>query len=125
MKKFSKFWKSSTKPRKQRNYRTRSSLHLKQKLVHSQLSKPLREKYKKRNIGLRKSDKVKIMVGKFRKHEGKVEKINLTKTEVYVSGAETTRKDGTKQLIALHPSNLMITELNTDDKLRLKILERK
>ena len=38
---------------------------------------------------------------------------------------EYRRADGTKKLLALHPSNLMIIELNLDDKFRQKLLERK
>jgi hypothetical protein len=37
---------------------------------------------------------------------------------------EYTKKDGTKKMLPLNPSNLMITELNMDDKLRQKILEK-
>ena len=100
-------------------------MHIKQKFVHSHLSKDLRNKYGKRSIGLRKGDKVKIMRGKFKKHEGKIESISLRKTKVFVSGVEITKKEGTKKMITLHPSNLMITELNLDDKFRQKSLERK
>lgn len=125
MKHFSKTWKSSKKQRKQRKYRLSAPLHIKSKFVHSHLSKDLRKKYGKRNVGLRKGDKVKVMRGQFRKHEGKVENIDLKKTGVLVSGVEITKKDGTKKLLSLHPSNLLITELNLDDKLRQKILERK
>ena len=125
MKKFSSAWKSSKKPRKQRKYRLSAPLHIKQKFVHVHLSKDLRKKYGKRSIGLKKGDKVKILHGSFRKHEGKVEMIEMKKTRVLVSGVELTKKDGTKKLLPLHPSNLIITELNLDDKLRQKILERK
>ncbi|MBI3026807.1 50S ribosomal protein L24 [Candidatus Woesearchaeota archaeon] len=125
MKKFSIVWKSSKKPRKQRKYRFASPLHIKHKFVNSHLSKELRKKYGKRKIGLRKGDKVKIMKGEFKKHEGKVEAIFLKKTRIFVSGIETTKKDGSKKPLALHPSNLMITELNSDDKLRLEDLGRK
>ena len=125
MKNFSTSWKGSTKPRKQRKYRTGSPMHVKQKLSHSSLAKELRKKYGRRNIGLRKGDKVKILTGNFKKHEGKVEVISLRNSRVFVSGAEITKKDGSKKLISLHPSNLMITELNLDDRLRQKILERK
>lgn len=76
-------------------------------------------------MGLRKGDKVKIMHGEFKKQEGKVEIINMKKTRVFISGVEVTKKDGTKRMLGLHPSNLMITELNLDDKFRQKILERK
>ena len=125
MKEFSKTWKSSKKPRKQRKYRASAPLHIKQKFVHSHLSKELRKKYSKRSIGLRKGDKVKVMRGQFRKHEGKIENIDLKKTRVFVSGVETTKKEGTKKLTALNPSNLMVTELSLDDKFRQKMLERK
>ena len=124
-KKFSKSWNSSKKPRKQRKYRIGAPLHVKQKFVHAHLSKELKKKYNKRSIGLRKGDKIKIMLGQFKKHEGKVERIDLKKTAVFVNGVEITKKDGTKKMLALNPSNLMITELNLDDKFRQKSLERK
>lgn len=124
MKNFSTTWKSSKKPRKQRKYRLKAPLHTKQKFMHSHLSKDLRKKYGARSIGLRKGDKIKVMQGQFKKHEGKVEIIDLKKTQVFVSGVEITKKDGTKKTIALHPSNLIIIDLNLDDKFRQKILER-
>lgn len=122
---FSSAWKSSRKPRKQRKYRAEAPLHTKQKFVHVHLSKDLRKKYGKRSTGLRKGDKVRIMTGKFKKHEGKIESVDFRKTRIFVNGIEITKRDGTKKLIALHPSNLMITELSLDDKFRQKILERK
>jgi len=125
MKDFSKTWKSSKKPSKQRKYIQKAPLHIKQKFIHSHLSKELRKKYGKRNISLRQGDKVKIIHGQFKKQEGKIEKIDLKSTRVFVNGVEITKRDGTKKLLPLHPSNLMVTELNLDDKFRQKILERK
>lgn len=125
MKQFSKSWKSSKKPSKQRKHRAVAPLHIKQKFTHSHLSKDLRKKYRKRSISVRKGDRIKIMRGKFKKHEGKIERIDLKNTMIFVGGVEITKKDGTKKLLALHPSNLMITELNLDDKFRQKLLERK
>ena len=125
MKDFSITWKSSKKPRKQRKYRLTAPLHIKQRLVHSHLSKDLRKKYGKRSIGLRKGDKIIVMHGTFKKHEGKVERIDLKKTRVFVNGVEITKKDGTKKMLALHPSNLMVTEISVEDKFRQKSLERK
>ena len=122
---FSKSWKNSSKPRKQRKYRLNAPLHIKQKFVHAHISKDLRKKHGRRSISLRKGDKVKIMRGQFEKHEGKVEKVDLKKTRIFVSAVELTKKDGTKKLLALHPSNLMLIELNFDDKLRQKALGRK
>ena len=124
-KKFSVSWKSSRKQSKQRKYRFNAPLHLKQKLAGSHLSKELRNKYKKRSIALKKGDKVKVIHGNFKKHEGKVERVELGRTRAFVSGIEYTKKDGTKKMIALNPSNLMVVELNLDDKFRQKSLERK
>ena len=122
---FSNAWKGSSKPRKQRKYKTGAPLHTRQKFVHAHLSKDLRKKYGKRSVGVRKGDKVRVITGKFMKHEGKVEEISLKEANVFVNGIETTKRDGTKKMLALHPSNIMIIELNLDDKIRQKILERK
>lgn len=125
MNKFSVTWKSSEKPRKQRKYRIKAPLHIKLKLAHAHLSGDLKKKYGKRSIGLRKGDKVKVMRGSFKKREGKVERVDLKKTRVFVNGIEVTKKDGTKRLLPLNPSNLIVTELNLEDKMRQKILARK
>ena len=125
MKKFSKAWKNSSKPRKQIKYRINAPLHIKQKFMHSHLSKELRKKYGKRSIGLRKGDKVKIMRGQFKKHDGKIERVDLRKTLAYVNGIEISKRDGSKKMLGLNPSNLVLVELNLDDRLRQKVLERK
>ena len=123
--KFSISWRRSVQPRKQRKYRYNAPLHIKQRFVSAHLSKDLRKKYNKRSINLRKGDSVKIMIGQFKKKQGKVDEVSLKKTRVYVSGIEITKKDGTKTRFPIHPSNLMITELNMDDKMRQKSLDRK
>ena len=123
--KFSSSWKSSKQPRKQRKYRYNAPLHIKQKFVSAHLSKDLRKKYSKRNLNLKNGDSVKIMRGQFKSKTGKIEEVNLKKTLVYVNGIEITKKDGTKTRFPIHPSNLMITDLNIDDKMRQKILARK
>ncbi len=118
-------WKSSKKPRKQRLYRLNAPLHIKYKFLATHLSKDLKKKYGKRNISVRKGDKVKIMKGQFKKHVGKVMKINLKKSKVYVEGAELIKKSGGKAFYPIHASNLEILELNLDDKKRRKVFERK
>jgi len=122
-KKFSVTWKGSTQPRKQHKYRYNAPLHLKQKFMHSHLSAELRKKHQLRNVQLRTGDKVKVLRGTHRKQEGKVERINLKKEQVFVTGIEKIKKDGTKLLVSFHPSNLMITLLNLDDKKRKQKIE--
>ncbi|MFH1209574.1 MAG: 50S ribosomal protein L24 [archaeon] len=123
--KFSISWKSSKQRRKQRKYRYNAPLHIKHKFLSSHLSKDLIKKYKKRSLPIRKGDKVKILRGQFRGKEGKVEKIITKKTKVYISGIESIRIDGTKRYYPIHASNLMIMELNLEDKRRKEVLERK
>ena len=123
--KFSKSWKSSSKTRKQRKYRFNAPLHIKQKFAHAHLSKELRKKYQTRSLGLKKGDKVKVLRGQFKKHTGSVDRIDLKKAKIYLTGIEVTKKDGTKTTYPIDPSNVVINELNLDDKMRQKIIDRK
>jgi len=117
---FSKHWKSSKQPRKQRKYIAKAPLHIKKKQLSANLSKELRQKYKIRNLELRKGDKVKIMKGKYKGKSGKINKIKIKALKVYVEGIQIKKLDGSKIMVALRPSNLQIIELNIEDKKRLK-----
>ncbi len=117
---FSTAWKSSKNPRKQRKYQYNAPLHIKQKFVKAHLTKELRIRYKKRSLRLRKGDTIKIMRGQFKKKTGKVERVDVKHAKIYITGIAITKKDGSKKPRALHPSNLLITELNLEDKKRQK-----
>jgi len=123
--KWSKNWKSSKQVRKQRKYRYNAPLHVKHGFVSVHLSKELRDKHKRRALPARKGDKVKILRGSFKGKSGKIENINSKQEKVYVEGIMALKRDGTKVPKALKPSNLMILELNLDDKMRQKIIKRK
>ncbi|MBU0461754.1 MAG: 50S ribosomal protein L24 [Nanoarchaeota archaeon] len=122
---FSRSWLSSKQPRKQRKYRYNAPLHIRHKFLGSHLSKELRQKHDLRSIEIIQGDKIKVMRGQFRKKEGKVERVDMKKSKVYVTGIETIKKDGSKSLYPLTPSNLMLLELNLDDKKRLKKKQQK
>ena len=123
--KFSSAWRSSKKPRKQRKYRSNAPLHIKHKFMGAHLSAELRKKYNKRTIPVRREDKIKVMRGQFKGHVGKVDRIDTKRERIYVRGIEITKKDGTKVFLPIHPSNLMILELNLNDKKRVEALNRK
>lgn len=125
MVKWSSKWKASKRPRKQRNYAFSAPLHIKQKMIASHLSAELRKKHGKRSMQLRKGDKVKIMRGQYKGKTGAVIRIFTIDKKAAVEGIENIRKDGTKTPYLLEPSNLMITELNLEDKRRKESLERK
>ena len=121
---FSKSWNRSVQPRKQRKFRFNAPLHIRQKFVRAHLSKELREKYSRRSCSLKTGDKIKVLRGGFKGKVGKVERIDLKKSKIYITGIESVKKEGTKYLIPLEPTNLMVTELNLDDKKRKDMLVR-
>jgi len=120
--KFSKHWKASKQPRKQRKYRANAPLHLRKKMLSVNLSKELKEKHEKRNIPVRKGDKVKVLRGKFKGKQGKVNEVNLKTSKIVIEGIQIKKKDGSKVNIRLQPSNLQIMELNLEDKKRIQKL---
>ena len=118
--KFSKHWKESKQPRKQRKYLANAPLSIKRKLLSVNLSKELRKKFGKRNIVVRKGDTVKVMRGKFKLKTGKIMEVNTNKSKVIIEGITVKKQDGSKANIKMRPSNLQIIELNLDDKKRMK-----
>jgi large subunit ribosomal protein L24 len=111
-KEFSKTWKASKQPRKQRKFLANAPLHIKRKQLSTNLSKELRKKVGKRNVILKKEDKVKIMRGKFKGKTGKVLQVFTKLKKVIVEGIQVTKKDGSKANIKLENSNLQIIELS-------------
>jgi large subunit ribosomal protein L24 len=123
-KKWSKNWKSSKQPRKQRKYRLNAPLHLRKKFLSAHLSKELRQKYKRRSFPLRKGDFVKVMRGKFKGKTAKVESIDLKRLKVYLEGIAVEKQNKLKAPVPFDPSNLQIIELNLNDRKRIEALER-
>ncbi len=123
-KKFSKGGKASKRPSKQRKYRANAPLHIKKKFFSSNLKKDLRRKYLRRNFPLRKGDTVKVLRGRFKGRSAKIGSLNLGKLRVYLEGVQVAKRDGTKANVHFDPSNLQITELQLEDRKRVKALER-
>jgi len=124
MKFWSKHWKSSKKPRKQRKYFYHAPLHVRHKFLSAHLSKELRKKYKKRAFPVRKGDEVQVMKGKFKKKTGKISRVDTNKIKIYIDGITRKKVDGTEVQVSIHPSNLKIINLNLEDKKRIKALNR-
>ncbi len=119
-KKFSKKWKASRQPRKQRKFQLNAPLHLRYKKMSATLSKELRKKHSMRNLEVRKGDTVKIMRGKFKKKQGKVLVCDLKKGKITIDGIQATKKEGTKVPVWFDASNVKIILLEVEDKKRLK-----
>lgn len=120
---FSTHWISSSQPRKQRKYRYNAPLHLRGKFLNVHLSKELRQKHSMRAIRVRAGDEVKILRGQFAGKSGKVDRIDVFYTRVFVTGIESVKRDGTKKPYPLTPNKLMITKLS-DDKRRMPVAQK-
>jgi len=123
--KFSTHWNSSSQPRKQRKYSANAPLHIKRKFLSVNLSKELRKKHDRRNIPAIKGDTVKIMVGKFKKKQGKIISVDTKTSKIKIEGITVKKQDGSKANVKIHPSNLQIIELNLEDKKRIKTMNKK
>lgn len=114
----------SKQPRKQRKFRFNAPLHVRHKLMSVNLSEELREKYGRRSIPVRSGDTVQVMRGDFKDHEGKVEKVDLKNYRLMIEGVSVQKPDGNQVYHPIHPSNLMIVEMDLDDEERNQIIDR-
>ena len=114
-----------TKPTKQRKMLHQAPDHVRHRLLAAHLSPELRATHITKSFPVRSGDTIRVMRGDHKGFEGKITRIDLKKYRIYVEGLTREKVDGTTIFVAVHPSKLMITRLNLDDKWRKRILERK
>ena len=117
--------KPVAKPSKQRKMIYQAPSHIRNKLFSAPLSPSLRKSHGVRSLPVRSGDTVRIMRGDSKGFEGKVTRVDRRKYRIYVEGLTREKVDGTTIFVPIHPSKVMITKLNLDDKWRKKILERR
>jgi len=122
---WSKTWKRSKQPRKQRKYVLNASLHVRRKIMAAMLNEEIRNLIKVRSIPIRVGDYVKILRGKFRGTEGFVIKVDAKRYRIFVENAKYATKTGKEVYYPIHYSKVMIMKLNLNDKKRIEILMRK
>ncbi len=101
----------------------KNNIKLSNNNLQSLLSKTLRKKYKRRNLRLRIGDMVKVMRGEYKGVDGKILKILLKKSKISIEGIKREKSKGEKVNVNIHSSNVVITSINTDDKLRKNKLQ--
>ena len=124
-KQWSRKWKRSKQPRKQRKYRYNAPNHVRHKLLSAHLSKDLRKQFQRRSLPIRKGDEVEITTGSLKKTRGLVDRVDMKKLKVYIEGVKVKKVDGSQVSKPVDPSNVKIIRLNLTDKMRVKVLERK
>ena len=112
-----------TKIRNRKIYRAMNQTVSKQ--ICATLSKDLRKKYPRRSARIMIDDTVKVIRGEYKGLTGKVAKISTESNSIAIEGNKKEKLKGEKVDVYIHSTNTIITSLNTDDKWRLKILEKK
>ena len=115
----------TTKPGKQRKRMYQAPLNERYKRFSAPLSSKLKDSHGTNSVPVRKGDTVMIMRGDRKGSEGKVSQIDRKNYRIFLEGANREKVDGTTIPVPIHPSKVMITHLNLDDKWRKKIMERK
>ena len=95
------------------------------KQAGSHLSKQLRQKYGQRSVRILNGDTVKVIRGEFKGVDGKVVKVSTAKHTIAIEGIKKQKRKGDKIDVYIDSSNVVITNLNTDDKWRTVRLEKK
>ena len=117
--------KPLTKPSKQRRLRYLAPAHVRHKLMGAHLTAELRASYGIRSFPVRTGDTVKVIRGDHKGVEGKITSVKLSKYRIFVEGLTREKVDGTTINVPIHPSKVIITHLNLDDKWRKGILDQK
>lgn len=120
-----KAMKPVTKPTKQRKMLFQAPDHIRYKHFAAPLSPELRASHGVRTLPARSGDTISIMRGDHKGFQGKVTRIDRRKYKIYIEGLTREKVDGTTTFVPIHPSKVMITKLNLEDKWRKQVLERK
>jgi len=113
------------KPTKQRKMLHNAPGHIRYKLMAAPLSSELSASKGAKSLPVRKGDTVRILRGDHKGFEGKISRVDRTKYRIYLEGLTREKVDGTTIFVPVHPSKVIIKNLNLDDKWRKKILEHK
>ena len=110
----------SKQPRKQRKALYNAPAHARGKHLSAALSKDLRAQLGKRSLPIRTGDKVSVVRGDFKGHEGEVLTVDYESYKVTIEEVTLSKPDGTATFLPVDPSNLMIIDADTKDDRRIK-----
>jgi len=113
----------TTQPRKQRKMLYQAPSHIRYKHFSASLLPSLKASHNVGSLPVRSGDTVRIMRGDRKGLEGKVTRVDKKKYRIFVEGVTREKVDGTTTFVPIHPSKVMITGLNLDDKWRRESLK--
>jgi large subunit ribosomal protein L24 len=112
-------------PRKQRKRLFTAPAHIRHKFMAAPLTKELAEKQGVKTLPVRKGDTIRIQRGDNKGFKGKISSVDLKNYRIYIEGLTREKVDGTNIFLPVHPSKVMIKNLNLNDKRRKAVIERK
>jgi len=113
----------TTQPKKQRKMLYQAPSHIRYKHLSAPLSPSLKISHNVGSLPVRSGDTVRIMRGDRKGLEGKVTRVDRKEYRIFVEGVTREKVDGTTTFVPIHPSKVMITNLNLDDKWRRESLK--
>lgn len=113
-----------TRPGKSRKMAHEAPNHRKSDAVRATLSPELRERVGSRSVRVRKNDSVRVLRGEFKGVEGKVTKVLTDVSRITIEGVTREKIAGGTVPVKIHVSNVMVNNLNLDDKWRRQVLEK-
>jgi large subunit ribosomal protein L24 len=91
--------------------------------LRAALSSSLKSKYTTNSMRVRPGDSVKLFRGEYSGIEGKVQKVFPSEGTVTIEGVTREKIAGGTAPIRVHTSNVVLTNVNLDDKFRRAKLE--
>jgi large subunit ribosomal protein L24 len=113
----------TVQPRKQHKMLHKAPLHIRYKHFSAPLAPSVKASYNFNSIPVRTGDTVRIMRGDRKGMEGKVTRIDRERYRLFVEGITREKVDGSTAPVPIHPSKVMITNLNLEDKWREETLK--
>ena len=95
------------------------------KLMCSHLSKDLQQKYHRRSVRVTEGDTVKVLRGEFKGVAGKITRVSTLRNGIAIEGIKKEKLKGGNLDVFIHTSNVLVTDLNTEDKWRINKVEGK
>jgi large subunit ribosomal protein L24 len=117
--------KKITKPSNSRKKRYLASNQMKRKFISAPLSPSLRAEHGTRSMPVIVDDTVSITKGDRKLSEGRVLRVDPSKSRISIEGVTRSRQDGSTVQIPIRAENLILTRLNLNDQWRRRLLERK
>jgi large subunit ribosomal protein L24 len=99
------------------------SKHQRDKMLGAPLADELSEQYKKRTLRVIKGDSVMVVRGEYKGRGGKVEDVDTERGTLHIEGMQREKIRGGQVKVPIHTSNVKITGLNLEDKIRSNSLQ--